>query len=198
MIISYAGGYCFKLSSGDTTVAINPPSQKSAFKVSKFGADIALISMADQDWDGAETATHGDKEPFVIRGPGAYEVGSVVVNGYASDDHRNTIYALEFDGMHVLILGALKGKIPQEVRADLNDVNILMVPVGADTLDPKDAHEITVSLEPNLIIPYQVGKGDDLKAFLKAEGATGIKATDKLTLRAKEVAALDGEVAIFG
>src|SRR3989344_5261790 len=131
MIITHAGGYCFKLVAGATTIAVNPPKAESAFKVPKFGSDVVLISTADPDWDGVETATHGEKEPFVVRGPGAYEIGEVVVDGYATDGFANTLYALEFDGMHVLILGALaSSKLPQEVREELDDVDIVFVPVG--------------------------------------------------------------------
>lgn len=206
MVITYVGGYCFKLSAGSTTVVVNPPSQKSAHKVSKFSADVALISTFGADWDGEETVTHGGKEPFVIRGPGAYEVGDIAVNGYATEgavggetsDFRNTIYSLHFDGMHVLLLGSLSNaKLPQNARADLDDVDILFVPVGGETLDAKGAHALATSLEAHLTIPYQVGKGDDVKDFLKAAGATSVKPTDKLTLRSKEVKVMSGEIALL-
>ena len=42
MVITYAGGNCFKLSAGDVTLALNPPSARSQVKVSKFGADVIL------------------------------------------------------------------------------------------------------------------------------------------------------------
>ena len=61
----------------------------------------------------------------------------------------------------------------------------------------KKAHELVVKLEAKLIIPHVVGKGDDLKAFLETEGAKGVKPVEKLTLRAKEVATMTGEIAIL-
>lgn len=206
MVITYIGGYGFKLSAGDTTVAVNPPSQSSKHKVSKFGADVVLISKEDADWNGEETASHGSRDAFVARGPGAYEVGDVVVNGYASagvlgkeeKEHGNTMYVVRFDGMKVLILGALSSdKLSQDARSDTDSVDIVFVPVGSDTLEAKKAHELVVSLEPKLIIPYQTGTGSDLKDFLKEEGAEKVKPTEKLTLRAKEVAAMNGEVAVL-
>lgn len=199
MVITRAGGYCFKLSAGATTVAVNPPSSKSAFKVAKFGADIVLISKPDDpDWNGAETAAHGDKEPFIVQGPGAYEIGDVVVEGYATDDNKNTLYTVMMDGMTVLVLGAItSAKLPPEAREALDDVEVIIVPVGEGTLDAKEAHELVTALEPNLVIPFQVGKGDNLKQFLKAEGATDVKPVDKLTFRTKEVEAMDGEVMLL-
>lgn len=206
MVITYVGGNCFKLASGDTTIAVNPPSAASKHKVSKFGADIVIIPVAHPDWDGEETASHGAKEPFVVRGPGAYEVGNVVITGYASEgaqgketsDFGNTVYAVQFDGMKVLLLGALSSaKLPQELRADLDDVDIVFVPLGDATLDPKSAHDLAVSLEAKLIIPYAVGSDSDLKEFVKLSGAAGTKPQEKLTLRAKDLSTMSGSVALL-
>ncbi len=211
MVIQRAGGYCFKISAGDTTVALNPPSAKSKHKVSKFGSDIVVVSVPDNDWNGVETATHATKEPFVVSGPGAYEVGSVTISGYATpaaygdvqSDVGNTIYIIEMDGIRVLALGALSNpKLPAEVRSELDDIGIVLVPVGDGTLSAKDAHELVTSIEPNVIIPYAVGlpgqgKEEDLKGFLKAEGESGAKSAEKLTIRSKELATMDGDVVLL-
>jgi L-ascorbate metabolism protein UlaG (beta-lactamase superfamily) len=206
MVITYTGGYCFKISAGDTTVAINPPAAKSSFKVPKFGADVVLIPTEHMDWNGDETASHGSRESFVIRGPGAYEVGDVVITGYASEgsvnqetnNFGNTVYLMHFDGMQVLFLGALSGgKLSSEALSDIAEVDIVFVPVGGETLDAKQAHELVVKLEAKLIIPYAVGKDADLKEFLETEGAKGIKAVEKLTLRAKEVSTMTGDIALL-
>jgi len=207
MVIQKAGGYGFKSSAGPVTVGVNPASARwKKHKVSKFGSDLVLISLPDSDWNGAETATHGEKEPFVISGPGAYEVGDVTVRGYATrsdygdvlSDVGNTVYIMDMDGIRVLILGALSSaKLPQEVRAELNEVGIVLVPVGDGTLDPKAAHELVTSIEPKAILPYAVGSDKELQAFLKAEGGEATKAGDKFTVRAKELAAMDGEVVLL-
>ncbi len=207
MVIQKVGGYGFKISAGPVTVAVNPPSQQSKkHKVSKFGADVVIVSLPDADWNGIETATHGEKEPFVISGPGAYEVGDVTVTGFASrsdygdvlSDVGNTVYIMEMDGIRVLILGALSSpKLSQEVRAELDNIGIVLVPVGDGTLDPKGAHELVTGVEPKAIIPYAVGSEKELQAFIKAEGGEALKAGDKFTVRAKELAAMDGDVVLL-
>jgi len=187
-------------------LAINPPSQTSEMKVSKFGADVVFISANHKDWDGEETASHGGKEPFVLRGPGAYEIGDVAVEGYPTEgavggeieNFKNTIYSVQFDGMHIVLLGALSNaKLPQSARANLDDVDIIFVPIGADTLDAKGSHDLVTTLEPRLVIPYQVGKGDDIKEFLKTAGSTAVKPVEKLTLRAKDLQGNEGEIALL-
>lgn len=207
MVIQKAGGYGFKISAGPITVAVNPPSSSSKkHKVSKFGADVVIVSLPDADWNGVETATHGEKTPFVISGPGAYEVGDVTVTGFASrsdygdvlSDVGNTVYIMEMDGIRVLILGALSSpKLPQDVRAELDNIGIVLVPVGDGTLDPKGAHELVTNVEPKAIIPYAVGSDKEFQAFLKAEGGEAIKAGDKFTVRAKELSVMDGDVVLL-
>lgn len=207
MVIQKVGAHCFKFSAGPVTVALNPPGGKSKLKVNKFGSDLVLVSMRNPDWDGAETATHGEKEPFVIHGPGAYEVGDITVSGFGSQttyggdelEVGNTVYVFTMDGIRVVALGALSStKLPQDLRAELDDIGIALVPVGDGTLDPKAAHELMVTLEPKIIIPYGVGPDGDkaVAAFCKAEGETP-KSEEKLTIRAKEVAAKDGEVVLL-
>src|SRR3989338_488837 len=69
MVISYAGGQCFKVSQGDLTLSFNPPARDSKLASAKFGADIALISLDHADFNGVENAASGARQPFVIGGP---------------------------------------------------------------------------------------------------------------------------------
>src|SRR3989344_2457132 len=113
MVISYFGGECFKISQGDLTIAINPPGKSSTLSRAKFGADIALVSLPHEDFNGIDNASFGERQPFVIEGPGEYEVKDVVVRGYGTRttyDKRqtiNTIYSVSLEGMNLCFLGAL-------------------------------------------------------------------------------------------
>ena len=206
MVIQKVGGHCFKLSAGPVTLAVNPPGSRSEHKVSKFGADIVIVSIPHEDWNGVETASHSGKEPFVISGPGAYEVGDITVSGYATaaayddvvSDVGNTVYVIHLDGIRVLVLGALSSpKLPPEVRSELDQIGIVLTPVGSNTLDPKAAHELVTGIEPNAVIPYAVNDEKAIAAFLKAEGETGLSPVDKFTIRPKELALLDGDVVLL-
>ncbi len=206
MVIQKVGDYCFKIAAGPVTVAINPPGGKSTLKINKFGANLVLIPLRHSDWDGAETASHGDKEPFVIQGPGAYEVGEITVSGFATpsnygsaSEFGNTVYVFDMDGIKVLSLGALSStKLPQDLRAEVDDIGIVLLPVGDGTLDPREAHELMVAIEPHVIIPFGVGPDGEkaVAAFVKAEGEAP-KKEEKLTVRAREVAAMDGTVVLL-
>ena len=85
MIITYFGGEFFKVQFGDKILAFNPISKDSKLKASRFGADIVLVTAHHEDFNGVDQVTHGDKKPFVITGPGEYEVKEVFIKGLPSE-----------------------------------------------------------------------------------------------------------------
>lgn len=213
MVISYYGGECFKVSFGDTTLAFNPISKKSALKAPSFGADIALVSINHPDMNGIEQVTRGDKEPFVVDGPGAYEIKDVAVRGvettssYGGKSLINTSYLVSLEGMSLCFLGALDSKeLPSELKEMIDVVDILFVPIGGDgVLEPKDAHQLGVKLEAKIVIPMhyttkaagEIGEKDALKTFLKEEGKEQAKTLDKLSIKRKDLDGTSGQVTVL-
>src|SRR3989344_4595135 len=119
MVISYAGGECFNVSQCDLRLSFNPHAKGSSLASAKFGSDIALDSWDHPDFSGSENAAFGERQPFVIEGPGEYEIKGVAVRGYATNstyDKRqtiNTIYSVMLEGMNLCFLGA-EGAKPEE------------------------------------------------------------------------------------
>ena len=204
MVISYLGGECFKISQGDLTLAFNPPAKDSALASAKFGADIALVSLHHDDFRGVENAAFGEREPFVIDGPGEYEVKGVAVRGYgapATYDKQltiNTIYSVTLDGLNLCFLGPqASGELPAAAKADLDDVDILFVPVGGgDVMDKSAAEKLAVQLEPKVVVPMHYTDAT-LKAFLKEAGAEDTKAVDKLTVKKKDLEGKKAEIVVL-
>ena len=209
MVISYQGGECFKVSFGDTTLAFNPPSKDSKLKSVKFGSDIVFSTLADPDMNGVENASFGDRAPFVVNGPGEYEVKDIAVKGFASQsDYKgqkriNTIYFVQLYGMNLCFLGALSAPdLPQEARQELEDVDILFTPIGgAGVLDAEDAYKLAVKLEPHVVIPMHYGEIEGhaesaLRRFLKESGEDA-KPVDKLTLKKKDLEGKEAEIVVL-
>ena len=207
MVISYLGGECIKISQGDLTLAFNPPSKDSTLKVSKFGADIALVSLDNEDFNGTENAAFGEREPFVVAGPGEYEVKGVAIRGFGSESNYggskgiNTIYSVVLDGMNLCFLGALDTvALPPAAKQELDNIDILFLPIGGDgVLSYDDAYKLAVQLEPKAVIPMHygdVGGKDALKSFLKEAGKE-VKAVDKLTVKKKDLDGKDGEIIVL-
>ena len=84
MIITYYGALFVKLQFGDTVIGIDPIGKESKLKSGRFSADIGIVSAKHKDFSGVETLAFGDKTPFVIDGPGEYEVHGVTVKGFNS------------------------------------------------------------------------------------------------------------------
>jgi L-ascorbate metabolism protein UlaG (beta-lactamase superfamily) len=208
MVISYLGGEFFKLQFGDLTVACNPISKDSKLKSSRFGADVALVSVLHPDFSGTEQLEFGEKKPFVISGPGEYEIKDIFVRGFLSPskydgkDRVNTIYYLTMDGMRICFLGALSSfDVDAETKEALEDIDILFVPVGGEgVLTGAEAYKLAVSLEPRVIIPMhygEMGAKDALKAFLKESGSEKVEALDKFTVKRKDIEGKNSEVVVL-
>ncbi len=200
MIITYHGVEFFKVQFGDTTIAFNPISKESKSKTTRFFADIALVSLNDKDMNGAENLSYNGKEPFVISGPGEYEVKDVFIKGFASKsmyggkEKINTIYSVTLENMNICFLGALSDiNLSSEVKESLGDVDILFLPVGDEgVLDAKNAEKLSVEIEPKIIIPMHYNDST-LKKYLKEAGEDNVKAIDKLTLKRKDLEGKEGE-----
>ena len=122
MIITYHGGQFVKIAQGDTVIAANPFGKNASHKPIRFGARIGLISMNHPEMNGVENLSHGDKVPFVVSGPGEYEIGGIAISGFPSPQpvgpHKllNTIYTIELEGIRICLLGALSSP---ELSSDL-------------------------------------------------------------------------------
>jgi L-ascorbate metabolism protein UlaG (beta-lactamase superfamily) len=211
MVITHQGGQSFKVTFGDLTLAFDPISKGGTLPAVKFGADIALISRNHPNMNGVAEATHGEREPFVINGPGEYERAGVSVRGFLTKSKYglakgqteavNTIYAVELEDMNLVFLGALSdGTMPADAREAIDEVDILFVPVGGDgVLKSAAAHELAVALEPHIIIPMHwsgMGEPKALEAFLKEEGGAD-ETVEKLTIKKKEALTRDGAIIVI-
>ncbi len=203
MIITYNNCESFKIQLGDTVIAVNPVSKRSKLSATSFGADIALSSLNHEDVNGVETVARGDAAPFVIQGPGEYEVSGVFIKGYPAMtrmdgiEQLTTIYSIMLEESHLCFLGTLgKSDLPPETLEALPDIDILFIPIGGDgVLDAKEAHKLVVSLEPRITIPMHYDK-DSLSAFLKEEGTTAAP-LEKLTIKKKEILEKEGEIVVL-
>jgi L-ascorbate metabolism protein UlaG (beta-lactamase superfamily) len=208
MIITYDGIESVKVSHGDFTIAINPISKESKFKLSNFGSDIVLITANHPDLNGSDTATRQGKEPFVIKGPGEYEVRGIFVRGfesktvYGGEERINTIYTFELDGIRVAYLGALSEKdLNAKAKEEMGDIDIVFVPIGGDeVLGGEDAYKVAMKREPKIIIPIHfgsVGEKDALAKFLKEADSSSVKPIDKLTIKKKDLLGKEKEVVVL-
>lgn len=209
MIITYHREGFVKVQQGELVVAFNPISREIDAKATRFGADLCLISLNNPSFNGCETVTFGNKEPFIIDSPGEYEIDGIFVYGLPSegaDGQINTIFTTEIEGIRLCHLGALANpNLDPKTLEDVGVVDILFVPVGGGpVLSPKDAAKLATSLEPKVIIPIMFENGEGLsageaalKTFAKDIGGNADNRLDKLTIKKKEVEGKEDEVIII-
>ncbi len=138
-------------------------------------------------------------DPFVVRGPGEYEVGGVEIVGVQSfhDNKKgeergmNTIYNFKIDKINVCHLGDLgQTDLTDQQIEEIGNVDILLIPVGGHfTIAATEANKIASQLEPRVIIPMHYKDSDtkieELAAvdkFLKEIGKENIDPVNKFTI----------------
>ncbi len=189
-------------------MVFNPISKESKLKALRFGADVVLISRNMPDFNGKDLMKKKDKEPFVIDGPGEYEIKSVFIKGtesrsvYGSKEGINTIYSIKMEGINMVFFGVLSDEKPDmSFVEDMDSVDIAFVPIGGgEVLDTAQAIKLAVSLESKIIIPTHfngLGPGGALKEFKEEAGGAGVEELDKLTIKKKDLEQKNGEFVVL-
>ena len=189
------------LSKGEqTTLAIDPFNEALGLKVPSLTADILLITHDHHDHNNKK-AIKGT--PFLIEGPGEYEVKEVFVQGIPSfhDEEggkkrgQNTIYTIEVEEMRLCHLGDFGQKeLTEDQLEQIGDIDVLMIPVGGEfTVDAKGAAHVISQIEPKIVIPMHYAlpklktKLDEVDKFLKEIGKKSAVPQPKLLIKKKDL-----------
>lgn len=216
MTISWYGHSCFKITNqgGHLTMLTDPFNKSIGLTPPRVTADIITVSHDHADHNNIKSI---GGNPFIINGPGEYELKGVKVLGLASfhDQKKgaerglNTIYLIEVDRIKICHLGDLgEERLSDEQIEALGQVDILLIPVGgtylpakqdsllalqAGTIGAKQAIEVINQIDPKLVIPmhYQLPnltiKLEGVEKFLKEIGLGKQTPVEKLTLKKKDL-----------
>ena len=171
------------------------------------------LSLQVTDLAGTPAKQIKQGEPFLIEGPGEFEVKGVFIKGISAfhDDSqgkergRITIYTIETEGMKFCHLGDLgQSQLTDEQLEELGSVDVLMIPIGGTyTISSQEASKIISQIEPKIVIPmhYQLPhlklKLDDVKKFLKVMGKNSIMPQEKLQVKQNALPKEGMEIAIL-
>lgn len=204
MDINYLGHSSFRLKGRTGTLVTDPfDSHEVGFKFPSTSADLVTISHNHGDHNKAELV---DGSPYIINGPGEYEVSGISVVGYPTyhDDKKgeekgqNTVYVFEIDDLRLAHLGDLGHKLSEKLVEELGDIDILFIPVGGFyTIDSTTAVSIVGDIEPSIIIPMHYkqpginesvfGKLTTVDDFVKSLGVPS-ENLPKLSIKKSEMA----------
>ena len=189
------GHAAFKIKGKEATIVTDPFDPKSVgFDFPKVKVDIVTVSHDHDDHNFVEGV---GGEPFIISGPGEYEVSGVQIFGVkayhdnkkGAERGKTTLYLIEMDDLSLVHLGDLGHKLEHDQVEELNSVDILMVPVGGIyTINAETAAEVVAQLEPKIVIPmhYQTPelklprKLDPVGKFLEQMGEENVRREKRL------------------
>lgn len=196
--IRWYGHTCFRIRAREAIIVADPVARTTGYGMGKQSADIVTLSG---DGDGGNLAAIRP-EFQTIEGPGEYELHDVFVTGTRTyqDDIRgadrgyNTAYVIEVEGMKIAHLGNIGHSLTEAEAEPLEDIDVLMVPVGGDEGFTYDkAIEFATELSPKLVIPmrYATTMGDkalgSLDAFCKKLGIEVPEAEEKLVVKTSDL-----------
>lgn len=160
-------------------------------------ADIVTISREQLAYNNF-SAVGGNS--FIIRQSGEHEIKKVFVYGIsasrslASQNNANTIFRFEIGDIALAHLGGLNHSLTDKEFEELEDVDVLMIPVGGgEVIDFKTAAAIVNQIEPQIAIPmhYELpglkGKFDKVEKFLKEFGLSKVEPVAKLKISKKDL-----------
>ncbi len=198
MELTWLGHSCFRLRGKDVTLVTDPPSPTTGYSLSRLNADIVTISH-DHPGHNYVQAFAG-KEPYIVRGPGEYEIRNVLITGlqtYHDDERgarlgRNTVYLFHMDDLLICHLGDLGHVLNAREQEEINGCDVLLLPVGGgNALDPKRAVEVVSQVEPQVIVPMHYATPtlkattatlEPVDAFVKEMGVEAAEPLPKLNL----------------
>jgi len=200
MEITWYGHSCFRLTErAEASVVCDPyDSQHVGYPPLKLRADIVTISHESPSHSYLK-AVKG--EPYVISGPGEYEIGGVFITGVSTNGRNkketlvpiNTLYVIDYNGINIVHLGDLSFAPSQSEVEELGPVHVALVPVGdGGGLNSAKAAEVISLLEPNIVIPMHYStpmtkiKLDGISKFLKEMGLSHVETVPSLKITSIE------------
>jgi L-ascorbate metabolism protein UlaG (beta-lactamase superfamily) len=191
MQVEWYGQSAFRLSTQETTVAIDPFGDMSGLasargmqfdypSIEGLSADLLLVTHEHIDHNGVE-AIGGD--PAVLRSTaGKLEspIGEVIAVASEHDEAAgtergpNTIFVFELDGIRVAHFGDFgQSELREEQATAIGAVDLLIVPVGGGpTIGATGAKAIVERLSPRWVVPMhyrtpRIGFLETADAFLE-------------------------------
>jgi hypothetical protein len=190
MNITWNGGTFFNLStqkdknSNNIDIAIEPVNSKNKENI--------ILLKSDKVTNGQLKA--GTK-PFLISGPGEYEIGGVFVQSIDTQT-KKPFYLIESEEITVCYISSLK---QEDVNLELNNIDILIIDINGSSSDrAKDVAKIVAQVEPKIVIPMGYNNSKQLDEFLKVMGIGKQEETPKLNIKNKDLSSREGvEVVIL-
>ena len=194
MEITWLGHSSVCINSRDVILITDPFDSSNDRLMPSRKADIITVSNSNSKYS---TTTAVDGNPYIVTGPGEYEIGKHYITGTGtalsgSSDPKpaiNTVYVIRVEGLVIGQLGGLTQKLSSPQLDQLRQVNILLAPIANScSLESETLQEIISAIQPRILIPLEYieepdGNGQTgLDKFLSNIGSTETVGINKLNI----------------
>ena len=150
MKIKYHGHSCVEISSNNYTIVLDPYKGVDGFKDISLKANEVICSHHHLDHAYTDEIEIEKKEsPFIVKTLSCF-------HDHEGGEKRgtNNIAVLMAEGKKIAHLGDLGHPLTKELIDELQNLDVLMIPVGGFyTIDKYEASEIVKQLNPKYVIP---------------------------------------------
>ncbi|HBK34972.1 MAG: Zn-dependent hydrolase of the beta-lactamase fold-like protein [Candidatus Uhrbacteria bacterium GW2011_GWE2_40_58] len=162
MQISWLGLSCFELKvktlEGEVNIVVDPFENATGLKLPRsLEGSLVLVSHNEMH---ANNSGAVSGNPFLISTPGEYEIKGIFVYAISAPSQadanakQNLIFRIEAEEMSLAHLGALDRELTNEELEQLENIDLLMIPVGGGrVMSPKTASAVMSQIEPRVVIP---------------------------------------------
>ena len=193
MDITWLGHSCFRIRGSHATIITDPYPPGLGYSLGKPTAHIVTVS---HQHPGHSYTQDIGGEPKLVTAPGEYEISGVLIIGIATfhdreegkKTGRNTVYLMEVDEVSICHLGDLGHVLITEQVEKLDNVDVLLLPVGGvSTINAPTAAEVVRQLEPKVVIPMHYKTPalnrelEPVERFLKEMGVKEVDSQPKLS-----------------
>lgn len=198
MDITWLGHAATRVRTRQAAVVMDPTDKSAGIDMSRPTGEVVTISR-DHPHHNYVKGVKG--EPFVVDGPGEYEILGTQFIGirafWPADEgetpEATTLYVCHAEDMRFAHLGGLgQAPTPQQAQ-ELADADVLIIPIALPGgLDPEAAAKVARALEPKIVIPVgykpsSSGHSDELKTFLEGIGAEPEEPVSRFTVQRRNV-----------
>ncbi len=213
--VQYLGHSCFRLRGRDGIVLCDPFDSSVGLDLGRPTAHIVTSSNATPAHNhvSAVRPLRDQEEPFLINGPGEYEVRNVLITGVRTYLDKegdaqhgfNTVYTIYLDDVVFCHLGNLTHELTGTQLDEIGNVDVLFVPVGGgNALKPAEAASVIGQVEPRMVIPMHYATNQlsfeydllPLDKFIHEMGLKDGEPQEKLTITPTSLPASEDETRI--
>jgi len=173
MVITVSQTAGIKCQVGDSSLLIDPPSNKKGSLILKTHTEMPVDSFKSME---------------TVHGPGEYEIADIRVKGIELKEESDTktirsAYVVEFENIHLAFITDISNNLKEDALDKLGEIDVLFLSADTKKLKPKDLASLIKQVSPSIIIPIT----DSTAKVLSEEMGQKVKAEEKLVIKKKDI-----------